>query len=187
MACTPCVIPFSLSCLSSTISSYIITDPGMSSIALLSRLADLPPAGRRRLSHVIQFNTGAAPLAPEVIRKLKEAFPKIALRQAWGMSETCSCLTITPSGLQTWENAWTAGKPVAGASLKIVRPGTADEEVDAGQSGEVGTYGWRGVILILSTTPHPCPPRLAKTHVKPDVTYLLDPCQGPPSGHGILQ
>ncbi|KAI9040204.1 uncharacterized protein KD926_008528 [Aspergillus affinis] len=94
----------------------------------------------RDLKSVRQFNTGAAPLGRDTIRKLAAQYPHVAIRQAWGMTESCSCLTLTPNEQQTYENAHTVGKVVAGTILKVVRPGT-DEEVDVGKSGEILARG----------------------------------------------
>jgi acyl-CoA synthetase (AMP-forming)/AMP-acid ligase II len=105
--------------------------------AILIRLVSDPTVSNRALQSVQQINTGAAPLGREVISRLEAQYPNIAIRQAWGMTESCSCLTLTPPSDQTYENAHTVGKAVAGTVLKVVRPGT-DEEVGVGASGEVG-------------------------------------------------
>ena len=93
------------------------------------------------MSCVKQFNTGAAPLAPEIIAKLEKVYSKVAIRQAWGMTESCSCLTITPPGEQTYANALTVGKIAAGTELKIVDVDSR-REVELGVSGEVSRQGY---------------------------------------------
>lgn len=87
-------------------------------------------------SFVRQFNTGAAPLPPQIIEKLAVAYPGVALRQAWGMTESCSCLTVTPPDLATYAHAAKVGKPVAGTELKIVSVDTG-KELSLGEEGEV--------------------------------------------------
>jgi acyl-CoA synthetase (AMP-forming)/AMP-acid ligase II len=109
--------------------------------AILIRLISDPTVNYDNLRSVQQINTGAAPLGREVISKLAAQYPNIAIRQAWGMTESCSCLTLTPPSDQTYENAHTVGKIVAGTLLKVVTPGT-DEELGIGKSGEV-RVSWR--------------------------------------------
>lgn len=104
--------------------------------ALLIRLLHDKTAQGYDLSFVKQFNTGAAPLTEEVIKQLSCHFPHVRLRQAWGMTETTACLTVTPAGLMTWGNATKVGKIVPGTEIRIVDPDTGDD-VPRGQHGEV--------------------------------------------------
>lgn len=83
-----------------------------------------------------QFNTGAAPLSVEIVGQLAQKFPNVTVRQAWGMTETTSCVTLTPSGLMSWENAAKVGKLVPGTELRVVDPETR-VDVAPGQLGEV--------------------------------------------------
>lgn len=88
------------------------------------------------MSFVKQFNTGAAPLAEQVIAQLENRFPKVSIRQAWGMTETTSCLTVTPSDIATWSNATKVGKLVPGTEIRVVDQET-ERDVPIGQIGEV--------------------------------------------------
>ncbi|KAH6871818.1 hypothetical protein B0T10DRAFT_590601 [Thelonectria olida] len=92
------------------------------------------------LSFVVQFNTGAAPLAEQIIAQLSARFPRVAIRQAWGMTESTSCLTVTPPGLATWDNATKVGKIVAGTEIRIIDPETK-QDVAVGESGEIWARG----------------------------------------------
>jgi acyl-CoA synthetase (AMP-forming)/AMP-acid ligase II len=105
-------------------------------LALLIRLLNDKSAQGYDLSFVKQFNTGAAPLADQVIAQLARKFPTVAVRQAWGMTETTSCLTVTPPNLSTWSNASKVGKLVPGTEIRVVDPDTG-EDVAAGNVGEV--------------------------------------------------
>ncbi|KAJ4130581.1 hypothetical protein NW754_009633 [Fusarium falciforme] len=78
----------------------------------------------------------AAPLAEQVIVQLEKRFPKVSIRQAWGMTETTSCLTVTPSDVATWSNATKVGKLVPGTEIRVVDPET-ERDVPRGQIGEV--------------------------------------------------
>ncbi|OQU94473.1 hypothetical protein CLAIMM_00827 [Cladophialophora immunda] len=107
---------------------------------LLIRLVNDPVAAGHNLPLVKQFNTGAAPLAQEIVDKLAKRFAHIAIRQAWGMTESTSALTLTPPALQTYENAHTVGAVVPETVLKIVDPDTG-KEVQEGESGEIWARG----------------------------------------------
>lgn len=104
--------------------------------ALFIRLLNDPLVPSYSLSHVQQFDTGAAPLSQGVIKKLSKKFPNVAIRQSWGMTESTSVLTTTPPGLDTWENAASVGKLVPGTSVRIVDAQTG-RDVGVGEKGEV--------------------------------------------------
>ncbi|KAK6387326.1 hypothetical protein LTS17_000593 [Exophiala oligosperma] len=111
---------------------------------LLIRLVNDPVAANYNLEHVQQFNTGAAPLAKEIIDKLAVRFGHIRIRQAWGMTESTSAITLTPPGQQTYDNAHTVGKVVADTVIKIIDPeyeGKGEKVLGVGQSGEVLAKG----------------------------------------------
>ncbi|KAF5694265.1 phenylacetyl ligase [Fusarium globosum] len=107
---------------------------------LLVRLLNDKSAQGYDLSFVKQLNTGAAPLADQVIAQLARKFPTVAVRQAWGMTETTSCLTVTPPDLSTWSNASKVGKLVPGTEIRVVDPDTGDD-VPAGNVGEIWAKG----------------------------------------------
>ncbi|TVY75364.1 4-coumarate--CoA ligase-like 5 [Fusarium oxysporum f. sp. cubense] len=107
---------------------------------LLIRLLNDKSAQGYDLSFVKQFNTGAAPLADQVIAQLARKFPSVAVRQAWGMTETTSCLTVTPPNFSTWSNASKVGKLVPGTEIRVVDPDTG-EDVSAGNVGEIWAKG----------------------------------------------
>lgn len=115
------------------------TNPRLTTALLIRLLRDaLVP--HYNLSHILQFNTGAAPLAPGTIKELETRFPHTAIRQAWGMTESCSCLTLTPPGHQSYANAHTVGKIVPGTVLKIVDV-ESRQEVPCGVAGEILARG----------------------------------------------
>ncbi|KAI1015480.1 hypothetical protein LB504_011080 [Fusarium proliferatum] len=107
---------------------------------LLIRLLNDKSAQGYDLSFVKQFNTGAAPLADQVIAQLARKFPTVAVRQAWGMTETTSCLTVTPPDLSTWSNASKVGKLVPGTEIRVVDPDTG-EDVPTRSVGEIWAKG----------------------------------------------
>ncbi|KAH7161513.1 hypothetical protein EDB81DRAFT_839833 [Dactylonectria macrodidyma] len=107
---------------------------------LLVRLLNDAVAQNYDLSFVEQFNTGAAPLTDQIIGRLATRFPNIRIRQAWGMTETTSCLTVTPPHLATWANANKVGKLVPGTDIRVVDPNTGID-VPKGEVGELWAKG----------------------------------------------
>ncbi|KIW99599.1 uncharacterized protein Z518_11012 [Rhinocladiella mackenziei CBS 650.93] len=111
---------------------------------LLIRLVNDPVAAGYDLRFVKQFNTGAAPLAKEIIDKLAKRFSHIRIRQAWGMTESTSALTLTPPSDQTYDKAHTVGKVVPETVIKIIDPeyeGEGERILGVGESGEVLAKG----------------------------------------------
>ncbi|CAK7231499.1 hypothetical protein SBRCBS47491_007950 [Sporothrix bragantina] len=107
---------------------------------LLIRMVSDSIVKKYKIDFIRQFNTGAAPLPPQIIEKLAVMYPHVALRQAWGMTESGSCLTLTPPGLATYANAAMVGKPVPGTEIKIVSVATG-EELALGEEGELWARG----------------------------------------------
>lgn len=112
--------------------------------ALLIRLVNDPIATRYKLEFVQQFNTGAAPLAKEIIFELADRFPHVRLRQAWGMTESCSALTLSPPMDQTYAKAHTVGKAVPETIIKVIdaeHDGPGERVLGPSQSGEILAKG----------------------------------------------
>ncbi|KAH6711195.1 hypothetical protein BKA61DRAFT_645348 [Leptodontidium sp. MPI-SDFR-AT-0119] len=107
---------------------------------ILIRLINEPLVPKYNLKHIKQFNTGAAPLSPEVIQKLAGKFPGVGIKQGWGMTESTSCITSTPPELLHYRYAHTVGVAVPNTVLKIVNPETG-EEVGANVPGEILAKG----------------------------------------------
>lgn len=95
-----------------------------------------PLVGQCNLHHVAQFNTGAAPLSPEIIQKLAKKFPTAGIKQGWGMTESTSCITSTPSKFLSPRFAHTVGTAVPNTVLKIVEVETG-KELGINSPGEV--------------------------------------------------
>lgn len=60
----------------------------------------------------------------------------MAIRQAWGMTESTSALTLTYPDHQVYEKAHMVGQTVGDTVIKIVDPETG-KEVEDGATGEV--------------------------------------------------
>ncbi|KAI1296464.1 hypothetical protein F5Y03DRAFT_294290 [Xylaria venustula] len=89
------------------------------------------------LSSVRFIFTGAAPLGAETHEDMAKAFPKIAVGQGYGMTETSTVVT------GTGEN-----DILVGTSGSLV-PGTRAKLLDA-EGREITTHGQRGELLIQS-------------------------------------
>jgi long-chain acyl-CoA synthetase len=76
--------------------------------------------------------SGAAPLAPEVIARLRERLPRLEVREGYGLTETSGLVSSNPPGQV---KLGTVGPPVPGCEVRVV----ADDqrEVAAGEVGEL--------------------------------------------------
>jgi long-chain acyl-CoA synthetase len=66
------------------------------------QLIEHPLRGNYDLSSLESLAYGGAPSAPELVRKIKETFPKSAAGNGWGMTETCA--TVTTHGAEDYAN-----------------------------------------------------------------------------------
>ena len=62
---------------------------------ILIRLARDPLVDQYDLSCLRRFSTGAAPVSEEILQVLAKKFPQTVFKQAYGMTESCSCITAT--------------------------------------------------------------------------------------------
>ncbi len=91
------------------------------------------------LSSLQSVSYGGAPSAPELVRKLKETFPKSAPGQGWGMTETSA--TVTGNGSEDYEaRPDSCGVPVPVSDLKIMSV-EGDRELPVGEVGELWAKG----------------------------------------------
>jgi long-chain acyl-CoA synthetase len=89
---------------------------------------------KMNLSFIRGFFSGAAPLAADTIRELKDLTGATML-EVYGMTETTPIVTATPWGGQI--KPGTVGVPVPSTDIKIVDAETGERELDAGDIGEV--------------------------------------------------
>ena len=66
------------------------------------QLIEHPLREKYDLSSLESVAYGGAPSAPELVRKIKETFPKSAAGNGWGMTETCA--TVTTHGAEDYAN-----------------------------------------------------------------------------------
>ncbi|MFI4974213.1 MAG: class I adenylate-forming enzyme family protein [Caulobacterales bacterium] len=91
------------------------------------------------LSSLESVAYGGAPSAPELVRKIRETFPKSAPGNGWGMTETSA--TATSHGGEDYEHRPdSCGPPVPVTELKIMTV-EGDRELRVGEVGELWCRG----------------------------------------------
>jgi long-chain acyl-CoA synthetase len=83
------------------------------------QLIEHPARANYDLSSLESVAYGGAPSAPELVRKLREVFPKSMPGQGWGMTETCA--TVTSNGAEDYMNRPESCGPAAPVSELQIR------------------------------------------------------------------
>ncbi|MGI8840020.1 MAG: class I adenylate-forming enzyme family protein [Caulobacteraceae bacterium] len=103
------------------------------------QLIEHPLRGNYDLSSLESVAYGGAPSAPELVRKIREAFPKSAPGNGWGMTETSA--TATTHGGEDYEHRPdSCGPAVPVTDLKIMTV-EGDRELPVGEVGELWCRG----------------------------------------------
>ena len=110
--------------------------PGVPTI-FVGLLAD-PRFRSMDLSRLKGFFSGAAPLAADTIRDLKE-LTGATISEVYGMTETSPAVTITPWGGTI--KPGTVGVPIADTDIRIVDLETGQRELGTGEAGEIIIHG----------------------------------------------
>lgn len=100
--------------------SFAVSVPAV--YALLLRHAAFPDAD---VSGVRWLAYGGAPIAPSLVRSLKAAFPKAAVINGYGMTETASLITVLPDD-KAADHADSVGYAVPSVDLGILPLGDHD-------------------------------------------------------------
>ena len=91
------------------------------------------------LSSLTAVSYGGAPSAPELVRKIKEAFPASSAGNGWGMTETCA--TVTSNGAEDYiARPDSCGPAAPNAEIKIMTI-EGDRELPRGEVGELWARG----------------------------------------------
>ena len=110
------------------------------------QLIEHPERGNYDLSSLESVSYGGAPSAPELVRKIKETFPKSAPGNGWGMTETSA--TFTGNSAEDYQNRPdSCGPAVPVCDMKIVDP--ADETGKALPVGVVGELWGKGPNVVV--------------------------------------
>jgi long-chain acyl-CoA synthetase len=104
------------------------------------QLIEHPARKNYDLSSLESVSYGGAPSAPELVRKIKEVFPKSMPGNGWGMTETCA--TVTTHAAEDYMNRPdSCGPPVPVSELQIRDPADGVTVLPAGQVGELWCNG----------------------------------------------
>ena len=104
------------------------------------QLIEHPARTNYDLSSLESVSYGGAPSAPELVRKLKEVFPKSMSGNGWGMTETCA--TVTSNGAEDYQNRPdSCGAAVPVSELQIRDPADGVTLLPAGTVGELWANG----------------------------------------------
>lgn len=69
---------------------------------------------------VRRWSSGSAPIAPEVVAKLKTMFPDTGYRQGYGATESTACISAHPKTHFDYRYAHTGGLLVANTTAKVI-------------------------------------------------------------------
>jgi len=104
------------------------------------QLLEHPAREKYDLSSLEGVSYGGAPSAPELVRRLKEVFPKSQSGQGWGMTETCATVTSN-SGEDYQHRPDSCGPAAAVAELQIRDPADGVTVLPVGTVGELWSKG----------------------------------------------
>jgi long-chain acyl-CoA synthetase len=110
--------------------------------AMVWQVLESPDFARRDTSSVIGVNYGGAPAAPELVRRIKEAFPTASPSNGYGLTET-SALATSNNGLDYERKPDSIGQPVPICDVKVV-----DDDGRELPSGAVGELCIRGANVV---------------------------------------
>jgi long-chain acyl-CoA synthetase len=104
------------------------------------QLIEHPARANYDLSSLESVAYGGAPSAPELVRRLRETFPKSQPGQGWGMTETCA--TVTSNGAEDYINRPDSCGPAAAvAELQIRDAADGVTVLPTGVVGELWSKG----------------------------------------------
>jgi len=103
------------------------------------QLIEHPARKNYDLSSLESIGYGGAPSAPELVRKIKETFPKSAAGNGWGMTETSA--SVTGNSAEDYEHRpESCGPAVPVSDIKIMTV-EGDRELPVGEVGELWAKG----------------------------------------------
>jgi long-chain acyl-CoA synthetase len=104
------------------------------------QLLEHPARANFDLSSLESVSYGGAPSAPELVRRLRETFPKSLPGQGWGMTETCA--TVTSNGAEDYLNRPDSCGPAAPVAKIEIRDATDGKTVlGPNEVGELWSLG----------------------------------------------
>lgn len=106
--------------------------------SMVWQVLESPDFNRRDTSSVVAISYGGAPAAPELVKRIKEAFPRCTASNGYGLTET-SALAISNIGVDYERKPDSVGVPVAACEVKIV--GDNGAELPTNSVGELWIKG----------------------------------------------
>jgi long-chain acyl-CoA synthetase len=116
---------------------------------MLYRILEHPDFASTDLRSLTSLSYGAAPAAPELIRRTMDLLPGVALTNTFGQTETMGSITALPPGDHPPERLASVGKPLPGVEIRIVHP-TSGEDVEPGAVGELWV---RSEVVVVADPP----------------------------------
>jgi long-chain acyl-CoA synthetase len=110
--------------------------------SMVWQVLESPDFSRRDLSSVVSVTYGGAPAAPELVRRIKQSFPKSSASNGYGLTET-SALACGNAGIDYERRPDSVGVPVAICDMKVI-----DLEGNELPRGEVGELCIRGANVV---------------------------------------
>src|SRR3546814_7605024 len=124
---------------------------------MVGQVLESPDFGKRDTSSVRSVFYGGAPAAPELVQRVREAFPLSALTNGYGLTET-SAVTSMNGGADYRRKPDSVGMPVAVVALRVV-----GDDGGAVPPGTVGELWIRGPIVVKGYWNKPAAPAEALT------------------------
>jgi long-chain acyl-CoA synthetase len=106
------------------------------------QVMESPEFGKHDLSSVVGIGYGGAPSAPELVRRIKEAFPAATPSQGYGLTES-SAIATNNVGVDYEQKAESAGPPVPVCDARVV-----DDEGRDVPTGQLGELWLRGPNIV---------------------------------------
>lgn len=106
--------------------------------AMYIMLLNKPNLSSYKFEHMRLFKYGAAPMPYELIKQLKEVFPNVTLRNAYGQTEN-SPAASSLADEYVLEKVGSVGRPLSRTEIKIVS--VDGEELPPGEVGEICVRG----------------------------------------------
>jgi long-chain acyl-CoA synthetase len=105
---------------------------------MINLLTQFPNIAKYNLDSLEVLFYGGSPIAPTLVRKVREALPHVKLLQVYGLSET-GFLTGLQDGEHTPERVLSCGRPCPGIELQVADD--SGKRVDTGKLGEFVVRG----------------------------------------------
>ncbi|MHB1420880.1 MAG: long-chain-fatty-acid--CoA ligase [Bacillota bacterium] len=117
---------------------------------LFVALLNTPNFSTRNFSSVKVVSSGAAPLAVELLNKLKENFPNAIILEGYGLTEVTMGATSNPANWSGLRKVGSVGIPVFDTDVKIVDLENGDKEMPIGTEGEICIRGPQVMLGYLN-------------------------------------